>query len=139
MTKTIIDQDKRFTVPLTVTQIDGDKWSTAREFSYYVDDARTEVITVPEGFVTDFASVPPIARWIIPKSGKYNQAAVLHDFLYQSLKAKWKDWNGKHYTRKQCDDIFLDAMKVLGVNWLKRVLMYRAVRRFGGIHMVLTK
>lgn len=135
----IIPAERRFTAPLTVTQIGGDRWKTARAFSFYVTQDKKEVITVPEGFETDFASVPLIARWLIPKSGKHNQAAVLHDFLYQNLKEDWKNWTGKKYTRKDCDEIFLEAMKILGVNFLKRWTMYRAVRRFGGVHMALTK
>jgi len=134
-----IEPNKRFTAPLTVTQLAGDLWVTEREFSYYVDQNRTEVITVPDGTVTDFASVPRIVRGLIPKSGQHNQAAVLHDYLYKNLKEGWKDWPGKKYTRAECDKIFIDAMKVLGVSWIKRQTMYRAVRMFGGVHMKLTK
>ena len=56
---TVIPTPNKFTAPLTVTQLDGDDlWITDREFAYYVDDARTEIITVPAGFKTDFASKP---------------------------------------------------------------------------------
>jgi hypothetical protein len=134
-----IPNEMRFTAPLDVRQVGSDKWMTLRAFSFYVTHDHKEVITVPNGFITDFASVPPVARWLIPKSGRHNQAAVLHDFLYQNLRNKWKDWDGKKYTRKECDEHFLEAMRILGVNWLKRYTMYRAVRRFGGLHMALTK
>ena len=129
----------RFTAPLDVRQVGGDRWMTLRSFSFYVTHDRKELITVPAGFITDFASVPAVVRWLIPKSGKHNQAAVLHDFLYQNLKNQWAGWVGKRYTRKECDGHFLEGMRILGVNWVKRYTMYRAVRRFGGIHMALTK
>lgn len=99
-------------------------WKTRRELVYFVgDDDSDDKITVPVGFITDLASVPWPFSMIIPKSGKGNAAAVLHDFLYHKQERK----------RKQCDLIFLEAMKVLGVSLWKRKVMYRAVRIFGFI------
>ena len=40
------------------------------------------VITVPAGFVTDFASTPRAIWAILPPTGRYQLAAVVHDFLY---------------------------------------------------------
>ena len=80
------------------------------------------VITVPIGFTTDFASIPRFARNLIPKLGKYNKAAVIHDYLYSV----------KITTRKGADKCFRDGMKDLGVVKWKRTLMYFAVRLFGG-------
>lgn len=39
------------------------------------------LVTVPEGYVTDFASIPFFARWILPQCGHSARAAVLHDWL----------------------------------------------------------
>ncbi len=53
--------------------------------SYAVNEADHWYITVPKGFVTDFASVPGPAWPIIELYGgrhKINSAAVLHDWLY---------------------------------------------------------
>jgi|SRR3990167_2545512 len=113
-----------FTEPLTVTKITGGKWRVARAFRYYVGaEGSNDFIDVPEGYETDFASVPRGLWNILPPDGTYSQAAVLHDFLY-----------GKRLRpRKECDKIFLEAMKVLKVSWWKRRLMYRAVRIFGGL------
>jgi len=76
-------------------------------------------ITVPAGFESDGASIPRLFWWLIggPFSGKYRDAAVLHDYL-----CKHPD-----YTRKQADDIFLEAMAELGVALWRRDLMWRAV------------
>jgi len=88
-------------------------------FDYHIGtEDSSDVITVPEGFMTDLASIPPVARWLIPKLGKHAQAAVLHDYLYTY----------KPFERKKCDLIFLEAMKVLRVSFWKRHVMYRAVR-----------
>lgn len=109
-----------FTRPLILMyDSENNTWKTTREFSYHVGlEESDDIITVPAGFETDLASIPPIAEMFIPKSGVYNQAAVLHDFLYSTMTR----------TRKESDKIFLEAMKVLGVPWFKRHLMYRAVR-----------
>jgi len=93
-------------------------------FDYHVgSEDSNEIITIPEGYITDLASIPMIARWLIPKLGRHAQAAVVHDFIYQY----------HTYPRKRCDEIFLEAMKVLKVPLWKRRLMYRAVRLFGKI------
>lgn len=111
-----------FTEPLTVTKISGKMWRVERGFEFYVGSEDSGArISVPEGFETDFASVPRIFWTILPPDGEYTQAAVLHDYLY----------NTKKFSRKYSDDIFLMAMEALGVALWKRNIMYRAVRMFG--------
>lgn len=119
-----------FTKPLSATRIGKREWVTDRSFKYYVGSEDSgECVTVPKGFLTDFASVPR-AFWIIfPPDGEYTQAAVLHDYLYY-MKGCIKR---KVYTRLECDKIFLEAMGVLGVPWVTRHSMYRAVRLFGWV------
>lgn len=117
-----------FTEPLTVTKIDSKTWRIARAFRYYVgEEDSDDFIDIPEGFETDFASVPRPFWIIFPPDGKYTQSAVLHDYLY-GIKGE----NGKR-SRKECDDIFLEAMKILGVDWHVRYPMYFSVRAFGWI------
>ena len=84
-----------------------------------------DIISVPEGFITDFASVPRPFQGIFPKSGRYRDAAVVHDFLY-------KNKGFETYSRKDADRIFSQAMADLGVSWWRRATIYRAVRLFGG-------
>jgi hypothetical protein len=108
-----------FTAPLTVTKIGERKWRVEREFSYHIgSEGSLEVVTVPNGFETDFASVPRGLWNIIPPDGEYTQAAVLHDFLCVT----------KPFPQKRIDYIFYEAMVVLGVPLWKRKLMYWAVR-----------
>lgn len=92
------------------------------EFAFYIDHTETvkETFTVPKGFRTDFASIPRSFKWLISPVGLHGKAAVLHDYLCEY----------GYMTRKEADEIFLEAMKVLGVGWLKRTVMYRAVRAF---------
>jgi hypothetical protein len=79
-------------------------------------------VTVPAGFSTDFASVPRILWPIFPPQGKWNKAAILHDFLYST--------SGK-CSRSLADSLFREAMYQLGVPWWRRNTMYWAVRIFG--------
>ena len=82
-------------------------------------------VRVAAGFETDFASIPRIFRIIIPKLGRWNKAAVLHDAIYQDVVP------GRKFTRAEADQCFLDAMRDLGVAKWKRTLMYWAVRLGG--------
>jgi hypothetical protein len=93
-----------------------------REFGYDVGaEGSQDQITVPVGFETDFASVPRVFWAILPKWGKYGNAAVIHDWLY------WEQGR----SRPAADAVFLEAMAVLGVSAVVRQTMYTAVRLFG--------
>ena len=78
-----------------------------REFGYDVGaEGSRDQITVPVGFETDFASVPRPFSAILPKWGKYGDAAVIHDWLY------WEQGR----PRPAADAILLEGMTVLGVS-----------------------
>jgi hypothetical protein len=108
-----------FTEALIAKKLTARTWEVMKAFQYHVgSEDSNEVVEVPKGFVTDFASVPRFAWWLIPPDGNYTQAAVVHDYLYHT----------KPYTRHRCDQIFLEAMAVLGVPRWKRSIMFMAVR-----------
>ena len=86
---------------------------------YVEGDTRLEV---PVDFKTDYASIPRIFWAILPPSGKYSPAAVLHDKLYET----------GEYPKEVADKIFRDAMGSLGVKPWKIFVMYQAVDKFGG-------
>ena len=114
-----------FTTPLDIRALDdGKTFQVVNPFRYRIGDVKSKnIITVPEGFKTDFASVPRILWNILPPWGKYGKAAVLHDYLYYS----------GMFERKECDKIFLEAMKELGVGWIARKTIYSGVRIGGWI------
>jgi Protein of unknown function (DUF1353) len=58
------------------------------------------VIVVPAGFVTDFASTRRAIWAVLPPVGRYQLAAVVHDFLY---------WD-QGCTREQADTLLWVAM-----------------------------
>lgn len=87
----------------------GVDYELLENLTYHVgSEESNEVIVVPEGTVTDWASIPYIVQALIPKSiGK--RAAVVHDYLYKT------NGLGGLYTRKRCDEIFKEALIVLNV------------------------
>ena len=114
-----------FTAPLRLEYLDGRKWKVLEPFEYHVgEEGSGEVIAVPAGFITDFASVPRFFWRVLPPTGPYGKGAVIHDFLYSGQPPS--------YDRARADAIFLEAMAVVGVNWLTRYTMYAAVRVGGG-------
>ena len=113
----------RFTEVLLVSpMIDGKTWIIQRDFGYDVgEEGSEEVINVPVGFATDFASVPRLFWVFIPRWGRYGNAAVIHDYCY---------WD-QRYDRKRSDEIFLEGMTVLNVKGWQETVIYYAVRYFG--------
>lgn len=112
-----------FTNLLVVSPLsDGKFWVIREKFIYYIGEENSDQkVEVEEGFVTDFASVPRMLWWLLPRWGVYGKAAVVHDYLY------WK----KIYNRKKSDEIFLEAMKVLKTPKIYYSLLFYGVRFFG--------
>lgn len=115
----------RFVTRLEVELIADDKndgrgvWRVTLPLVYESDIAGK--ITVPAGFVTDFASVPriPVAYWLAGDTA--HEAAVIHDFLYTAGET----------SRATADAVLREAMAVSGVPEWRRQVMYLAVRLFG--------
>jgi hypothetical protein len=81
---------------------------------------------IPEGFYTDYASVPRIFHNIISPVGKSRRAAVLHDFLYYA-----QTFNNKPILRREADKLFYEALKACKVNIFIAWNMYQAVKFCG--------
>lgn len=89
---------------------------------FYVLLEEVEEVVVPEGFITDFASVPRIPIVYLAVGNRGHKAAVLHDWLYHT----------KKYSRAACDAYFYHALRTSGVGYFYSQAMYRAVRLAGG-------
>jgi hypothetical protein len=126
---------------------DNPTWIFREELTFVSADGSSH--TIPQGFVTDFASVPRDAMSEGPRpwwrraleraasiafvgafammfwaaGDKAHYAAALHDYLYSI-----------GYDRKQADGYFLEAMELTGINKPLRLAMHRAVRLFGAKH-----
>ena len=115
----------QFTDALVVSPLaDGKTWVLIQPFGYEVGaEGSGDAVDVSIGFMTDFASIPRIFWVVLPKWGKYGNAAVVHDWLYWS----------QDRIRADADQIMFEAMGVLAVPDWKRYAIYWAVRAFGGI------
>lgn len=117
----------RYLTPLDVELVDdsdgGGTWVLRSPLAYESSVAGL-VICAPEGFRTDFASVPraPVVYWLTGDVA--HAAAVIHDYLYST----------GDLSREVADEVFLEAMGVTKVSAWRRYVMYWAVRAFGAPH-----
>lgn len=82
-----------------------------------------DLILVPKGYMTDFASIPAMARPFIDIFGDNAEAAVAHDWLYAV---------GEPGQKRKADELFRYALQEQGVGAVTRNAMHAAVNNFGG-------
>jgi len=114
----------RFLDPLDIRDMgDGLNWVVLHEFRFVTKSG--DMVAVPAGAETDFASIPRFL-WRIapPATGRHRRAAVVHDWIYRTPDLL--------ITRERADEIFLEGMEVDGTAAWLRQAMYRSVRMFGG-------
>lgn len=85
---------------LNVSRVDSRRWKLLSDVAY---KGKTENWTMKAGFETDFASVPRAVQALIPTTGAYTMAAIVHDYFCDSL-------NTGHKLRRQG----VDAMRAAG-------------------------
>lgn len=114
---------------LTLEHLGGRRWLVRDAFTYRTLAGWT--ITVPAGFITDGASVPRPLWWLYPPfGGDYDEAAVIHDFLYAKAELFEGDDDG-HITRGEADAVLLEAMAAKGFRASGRRTIYAGVRAGG--------
>lgn len=104
---------------VVVRQIGDAEWETECPLIY---KGRIQEFRVPKYMKTDFASVPRVFVWFLPRYGRYTKAAIVHDYLWRVRAAagmmRWRD----------ADATFRRAMRELDVAFLRRWIMWAAVR-----------
>jgi hypothetical protein len=101
---------------------DRGNYRLEERFGYRDERGREFVVPVDlETFTTDLASIPLLAAWLVPRDGRHAPAAILHDALVQG------DTSPAVEDREVADAIFRDAMRLLGVRFLRRWMMWAAV------------
>lgn len=111
-----------FTTPFIGELVGNNLWKVHEEFEYHIGKLPSvNVIKVPVGFKTNFASVPRIFWMLISPIDTHGKAAVVHDYLYYTQK----------YNRKRSDCIFKEGMEVLKVPKWKIFTMFWVVRLCG--------
>lgn len=122
-----------FRTELVVKEVDR-YWRVLQPLEY---KGNMDLFVVPIGFSTDFASVPKLFQWLLPKTGLYTKAAVLHDYLCRLAERRiWEDGSPRDpgdagprkLNRADADGIFRRVMAELGVSFLQRWLMWGGVR-----------
>lgn len=89
----------------------------------YQSDVAGITVTAPTGFVTDLASVPRLPFAYLLTGGVGHAAAVIHDALYITHVT----------TRETADNVFYEALLVLGIPRWQASLMWFGVRIGGWI------
>ena len=103
-----------------LTPISDNTYQLTRELKAF--DGKKYYV-VPEGFVTDYASIPRILWPVLnPQEHKTIPPAILHDFMYACP---------NDITRVEADSIFYSALIDNLVNPVKAYAYYVAVRLFG--------
>jgi hypothetical protein len=111
----------RFLTPLRAEK-SGEYWTVLQPL-IYDSDVACKVFIVPEGFVTDFASVPRLPLAFLLTGDSAHAAATLHDFLYSRGVVD----------RQTADAVFKEAAQVSGEPGWKATLMHWGVRTGGWI------
>jgi len=112
----------KFSGPLRVNHIpESPFWEIAYPLSY-TSDLLADKITVPKGFITDFASVPRLPFVYLMFGGTSHRASVIHDALYR------KDIDVPEVDQKTADAIFLEAMETNDDGWISRWGKWLGVR-----------
>lgn len=87
----------------------------------YRSDVAGRSFVVPQGFITDLASVPRLPFAYLLVGGIGHAAAVVHDWTYTSHEV----------SRDVADAVFREALRVLGISAFQAWLMYLGVRLGG--------
>lgn len=109
---------------LELRSVDGRDFTLLRRIGYRPRRG-AEAFGVPadlEEFTTDLASVPWMFGWLVPRSGDFLPAAVLHDGLVRP-----GAYLGPEVDRLEADRIFRTAMVELGTGRVRAWLMWSAV------------
>ena len=98
------------------------RWRLVEDFGY--ESLSGNILVVPAGFETDFASVPRLFWPILPLSDAvYDKAAVLHDYAVRNRKLVG-------YSLMDCHRLFREVLRFSGTSRLKTRVMFSAVVLF---------
>jgi hypothetical protein len=107
---------------LSVTRFADAFWYLTRGINWSPGQGqKLPSVSVPAGFVTDFASIPRPLWTALPRDGDYVWAAVVHDYLY------WYQTT----TKDTADDVLNAAMIDFKIPDLERLAIYQGVHLGG--------
>mgnify|MGYP001583683165 CR=1 FL=1 len=99
-----------FLSELVANSLDDGRWMLKEPLKYQ-SEILNAVLEVPNGFVTDFASVPRVPVVYTFFGDRAHRESVIHDYIYQTHIA----------TKEVADKVFMEAMEIrkkpLWVRW----------------------
>ncbi len=95
-------------------------WALNAPYEYCFEQTN-ELVTVPEGFVFDMASIPKFAR-LLYDPADFPEASLVHDWLYAL---------GEQYRRDQADQILKSIILETGNSNRRAIVVHFAVSSFG--------
>jgi hypothetical protein len=124
-----------FVTPLQVESVDPFTWRLLGDLVWVGSANPPDVITVPAGSTTDFASVPQVFQSFVPRTGAWTKAAVVHDHLCERLRGYTYSASFPEHRRieptfnaVETDAVFEKIMIEDGVPRWKAAIMWTAVR-----------
>lgn len=104
----------------TLINEDPERWEIEKPLVFFSEIVGAKII-VPDGFETDFASVPRLPLVYLLCGNRGRKAATVHDYLYRY----------KLYDRETCDAVFREALSASGEGFFISWSMWSGVRLFG--------
>lgn len=125
-----------FITPLRVESVDAVNWCLLEDFVW--NGTKGDTFIAQKGMLTDFASVPWWTQSILPRTGTWTKAAVLHDKMCDELNAM-HSWNTNGhgradvqltptFTAVDTDAIFRKNARELGTDAVRSELLWMGVR-----------
>lgn len=105
---------------VAIEQIDAKQWRVVEPLRWVSGNG--DVVEVPSGSTTDFASTPRPLVWLKPRTGRHTAASVIHDYLWRV------ECPAGRMTYRTADRIFRDVMRDAEVPLLRRWVGWAAVR-----------
>ena len=103
-----------------------DVWEVVEAFLCWAENGETYL--VPQGFVTDCASIPSLvwpAIGLHPRSPEIAQSAAMHDLFYR--------YQPNGISRSRSDDLIVEGMVALGASWWQRFAVRQGLRVGGWV------
>ncbi len=106
-----------------------EKFEVRTQLGFHHGSTGIDVVVPGHGntLPSDLTSTPNLFTWLIPKTGMYLPAALLHDGMVQEKGELPTHFSSQPISRLNADLIFRDAMAVLGVRGPRRWLIWTAV------------
>ena len=99
------------------------RYALNEDYAYFYEET-CEVILVPEGFLSDFASIPPAARALF-NPANYPESSLVHDWLYAVGSP------GDSDAREKADKVFHAMLRESGIPLVEARTLFESVRAGG--------